>query len=680
MTRILPAIRSAKAARSAIVLGVVALLAIHITLAATSIRHKSNTYDEIAHITAGYTDWAFADYRFQPENGNLPARWIGLGMQGMDLKFPDRTTPAWHTSNVWEIGPQFLFAQGNDTAALLFRSRMMILAISCLLALVVFGAARHWFGTPGGFVSLFLYALGPTIIANAQLATSDMMTAATMTIAMLIGWTMMHRLTWWTLLGGGVALGAVMLSKFSGPILLPMFLLMLGLRLLRRAPLIVRLQPLWRGRLRGRWRQAGILLAAMLVQGALVILMIWAIFGFRYAAFAHPSDQDRFFAVWPPMIQAIGFPGAVIQLAKDHHLLPEAFLYGLTFVLRFAAERRSFLNGDWSLTGWWYFFPYAFLVKTALSSLVVMGLAAIAWPLARARRLLYKTAPCWIFILVFMLLLMTSHLNIGVRHMLPVYPMLFILAGAAGGWLIGRQRALRWAMTVALAGLAVESAMIWPDYLAFFNPLAGGPTQGYRHLVDSSLDWGQDLPALHDWLADNGLTAGEHAPVYLSYFGTASPSFYGIQAWRLDSDHPTDSAPQTLDRPLTPGYYCISASMLEGVYTAYWGPWCRPYEEAYIKLAQFFSNYIQARQHADTLAAFIQQVGGKENLGRLLFQHDRLRFARLCALLRQREPDAMVGYSILIYQVSPEELKQALFGPPAELADQSLMPLFNRPH
>ena len=96
---------------------------------------------------------------------------------------------------------------------------------------------------------------------------------------------------------------------------------------------------------------------------------------------------------------------------------------------------------------------------------------------------------------------MTSPLNLGERHLLPTYPALFILAGGAAGWLRSQHRWFGAAAVAALlVALGAESIAIRPHYLAYFNVLAGGPESGYRHLVDSSLDWGQDLPGLKRWL------------------------------------------------------------------------------------------------------------------------------------------------------------------------------------
>jgi hypothetical protein len=128
----------------------------------------------------------------------------------------------------------------------------------------------------------------------------------------------------------------------------------------------------------------------------------------------------------------------------------------------------------------------------------------------------------------------------------------------------GLRNARRVALGSLVAWHAVESVRIAPDYLAYFNELVGGPALGYRHLVDSSLDWGQDLPALKAWLDANGLQAPGHGPVFLSYFGTSHPDHYDIDAIALPGfpDRQDDVMPPVL----TAGVYCISATMLQGLY------------------------------------------------------------------------------------------------------------------
>ena len=163
--------------------------------------------------------------------------------------------------------------------------------------------------------------------------------------------------------------------------------------------------------------------------------------------------------------------------------------------------------------------------------------------------------------------------------------------------------AVRIVVTAALAASAVEAMWMWPDYLAYFNVLAGGPRNGYRHLVDSSLDWGQDLPGLKHWLDDHPEDSRDPKRVYLSYFGMASPDYYGIEAQRLLSFFPrwTPHVPVGL----TGGLYAISASMLQSVYMINFpGRWNAEYEKRYQDLRPLILQY----EHAAANPTLAQQL------------------------------------------------------------------------
>ncbi len=183
------------------------------------------------------------------------------------------------------------------------------------------------------------------------------------------------------------------------------------------------------------------------------------------------------------------------------------------------------------------------MVKTPLGVFGVCGLAlaagwmswkaktkgqAVHWPRAGWRQF-YPTLPLWVFLAVYWLAAIPSHLNIGHRHLVPVYAPMFVLCGASAGWLGGK----RWAgaaLCGLLALLAAESFWFFPNYLAYFNGIVR-PSNAYRHLVDSSLDWGQELPAARRYIEQHP----EGAPFYLSYFGMASPAYHGVGARLLYS-------------------------------------------------------------------------------------------------------------------------------------------------
>jgi hypothetical protein len=409
---------------------------------------------------------------------------------------------------------------------------------------------------------------------------------------------------------------------------------MLGARLARGATLPVHGGPV-RKRLRGA-RAFGAILGATAAGLVVAFAVIWAAYGFRFnglldaGTYNHPwSDYGDRFTVH------------VAAWAQRAHLLPDAWLQGFAHTAHFASGRPAFFLGEYGAHGWPLFFPLGFLVKTTLPALALLVLAAVALPrVARRRGRLYRLVPLAALIATYAIFAVTSHLNIGVRHILPVYPALYILAGAVV--LFPRRPALLAIVGALLAWHAGESLWIRPHYLAYFNPLLGGPARAYHSFVDSSLDWGQDLPGLKRWLE-------AHAPnekVFLSYFGSGSPAAEGIRATRIGDGY-FDLRGREVAPPMTGGVYCISATMFQQVYTLVRHGWTPEHERRYAELR-----------------AWAARTPPREADAPKLIELEHLRFGRLCARLQRRAPDAEIGYSILIFRLTDAEVRAFLDGPP----------------
>jgi hypothetical protein len=240
----------------------------------------------------------------------------------------------------------------------------------------------------------------------------------------------------------------------------------------------------------------------------------------------------------------------------DFGVLPEDYVRGLLFVLEHSEARPTFLLGQLSDHASPYFFPVTFALKTPLPLVALLVLAAFVTP-----RLSWRAAAfLWLPVAVYLAFTFTRGLQIGHRHLLPIYPFLFVAAGRAAN-LAGRASVSVRVLVLALvAWYAVGTLAVHPHYLAYFNELAGGPRNGYKRLVDSSLDWGQDLKGLRTWMDARGV-----ARIKLSYFGSADPSYYGIEADAL----PGYSAPHParVIREVRPGdLVAVSATNLQGVY------------------------------------------------------------------------------------------------------------------
>ena len=224
--------------------------------------------------------------------------------------------------------------------------------------------------------------------------------------------------------------------------------------------------------------------------------------------------------------------------------------------------------------------------------------------------------------------------------------------------------ARRGIVLVLLAWHAAASLAVRPNYLAYFAPQAGGPEQGYRHLVDSSLDWGMDLPELKQWLDAHAADGPE--PGFLAYFGTDSARYQGIKAQRLpgffDRRDPEPYA-------LTPGYYAISATLFQGVYVAAFGRWNATYERLYRGKLANVALIEQARSDPALRASLLARKPA-EYWANEYRVYDHFRFARLCAWLRQHgDPPHQVGHSIFIWKLDYAALQAALLGPPVEMEE-----------
>jgi hypothetical protein len=623
------------------------LLTLHWWLGVSATREMCTTSDELAHVTGGFAYWRFNDYRLQPENGNLPQRFAALPWVAAGARM-DTADATWKESNVWLIGHRFFFGSGNNTDYLLLLTRATMATLGVGLGLLIFAWSRRLWGDAGGLFSLGLYALCPNFLAHGPLATSDVAMTLVLLAAAGAFWQQTRRLDLktWALSAGLLAVASV--TKFSCVLLLPIGALLIVVRLVSIEPVTLAFGPAreaatWRGKL-------AVLVPAALAQGLVAWVAIWVCFGGRFSA-AGPGlpAQAEYFAPWAAIMPEHGFWHVFFSRAQSWRLLPDAYLQGFAYVLFAAAERGAFFNGEYSSTGWPAFFPYAFLVKTPLPQLAAFALAGgaalAAWGRSgrvrawtdRARRDLYRVAPLAILFAVYWVFSVTSHLNIGHRHILPTYPALFIVAG-----LLLRPGVSRWLAATAAALLvwnAAESARIRPE-------------NGWRHLVDSSLDWGQDLPGLAAWLRREA-RPGE--PVYVSYFGTGDFAYEGIRAQELAPVYNFDKPRRWFE--LEPGLYCLSATTLQDVYSGWRGPWTLAKELQYRLLQAELTPAPSALTPEERQMRFQK-----------LYNLDRLRFARLCHYLRLRRPDAVVGYSIFIYRLDAGEARTVAHGSMAELA------------
>ena len=419
----------------------------HWALAFWSVSDKSPTFDEPVHLLGGYTCNSLGDYRIDAEAGVLSGRLAVLGLAGRNVTFPPQDE-MWKRGDQWRLAHEFFYWGQNDPRELMLRPRGVMALVSVAMGLLIYFWLRRLFGPVGGMFSLVLFAASPVVLGNGPLVAGDVTSAFCFLLAVGCFWWMIHRLSPWSVAVSGLSLGLLFLSKMSAPIILPMLLALLIVRLWKGPALEVAVAKF--APLTAPAPKIAALTAGVVLNAAIVWASIWAGYSMRYGAFVDSGGQFQ----EPKVMQAGGTVPSAARWLNHHALLPQAYLYGMVYTSEHSRTRPGFLNGEHYLDGRAAFFPYLFAVKTPLSILAAMVLAAMAWLAQRkARRpgkspppdptgqsLWYRTAPLWVLLIGYGGLAMLSQINIGLRHFLPVYGPLFVLVGICGPYLAAKAR------------------------------------------------------------------------------------------------------------------------------------------------------------------------------------------------------------------------------------------------
>jgi len=543
------------------VLCLVVFAVVFLTLAIGSYVRESATWDEPQHLVAGFTALKFHDYRTDPEHPPFIRMWAALPLLGMDRIKMDIGRIDHLASARWVFNGQFVFCHdmlyvANDADRLLYAARFMIVLLGVLLGGLLFCWARELFGFWPAAVVLGFYTIEPNILAHCRLVTTDFgITCFAFGVAYFL-WRTARRLSVGNLFGLIAFFTLAQMSKFSAVLLGPVVLLLLVVRAWHESPWPVGIDKLTE--LSTRWKR---FVAAGAVFATLVLaawLGIWAAYDFRYLPSSAPDWRMEFHQD-PGILQRMPTLTRTITWVDNHHLLPNAYNEGFLLGQIKAQKRSGFLAGSYGIRGWWWFFPFAFLIKTPISVIVLFAagvfLAVNCWP-----RIINDTAYALLAPAAFLGAGMFANLNIGLRHILPVYPFVLLLAGYAIAKLLARRFTAGRLTLAALSLLAiVEFVLVCPHYLAFFNQSVGGPRYGQEYLLDSNIDWGQDLKGLKRWMDRHDV---HH--ISLSYFGTADPAYYKIDCTYLPGGPFYDEQFATF--PTLPGFVAVSVTNLRGLY------------------------------------------------------------------------------------------------------------------
>jgi hypothetical protein len=477
------------------------------------------------------------DYALDPEHPPLGRVLATLPLLALHLD-PKFDSQGWQRRDMVAYGRQLLYHQPRvrvETILLATRTPPILLTLTLTLLVAFWTRAR--FGPAAGLLAAALAALDPNLTVHGHLATTDFPAAFGAFLACVSFERMLRRRKWSDVVWAGLALGVALSAKYSALFLLPAFVIVVAMT--------------ERAGLDALKRMAGVFALSGVV---LMLSFGTATFRMNYAPWVGGSPRAE---------------GAVTALlgntAPRDYVIRHPLWRGLNITAGHQLEgHHSYMLGEIAEGGRRDYFPFAFLVKTPLGTLLLF---ALTLPLLRRMEWEPQLA-LMVPLVVFWSVCISSRVNIGLRHLLPVYPLMFALAG---GWFATRARSIYGRATPALVGLAVallafESVRIAPHELAFFNLAAGGPANGPALLVDSNLDWGQDIGNLRKWL-------GARSPkdVCLVYFGLAERGHYGFPECGLPTTVEIRSGYEPEHR-----WVAISATLLEGVYhRPEWYAWLR---------------------------------------------------------------------------------------------------------
>lgn len=578
------------------------ILAIMLILMIASSWNDSAIMDELAHVPAGFGYVTQGDYRLNPEHPPLVKALSALVAQiAARPRFPT-DTPYWRddVNGQWAQGAVFLYESGNDPDRILFWSRLPLMILTAFLGWLILWWTRKTFGAAAALLALSFFAFSPTVLAHGRFVTTDIGATLGFFIGITSFLALLEKPDRKRIVLAGVLFGVAQLLKFSLVLLIPIDLILLAAWVATRPMLS----------LGERMSLTLKLLGKMLIAGAIALTVIWG----AYGIFVRNYPQERQASDAEFLLSSYGFRPAVnldLALIKNRATRPLGqYLLGVLMVQqRSAGGNTAFFLGEVSAAGSRLYFPLLYLLKEPLAlhaltllALVISTRRLFGTPqkdipvLSRMRRWIrdhFTEFSAFAFIAFYWLFSIKSPLNIGVRHVLPTFPFIYILVAreitqwlrlpdtgetyTPAQWLFRISRTIaalpKYALTVfLLLWLVMDTLIAFPHFLSYYNELGGGAQNGWKIAVDSNYDWGQDLKRLTEFVQKNDIDK-----ISLDYFGGGSPGYY-----LGDRFEPWWSA-----KGPARGYFAISSTFRQGAFGAPAPGFYRRPEDSYLWLAPY---------------------------------------------------------------------------------------------
>jgi len=545
-----------------------------------SSRGDAAIMDELAHIPAGYSYVRYLDYRLNPEHPPLVKALAGIPLLFGTFNFPlNHSSWTSDLNGQWDSGRQFLYHSGNNADTILFLARLGPIFLTLATAFLIYWWSKELIGRWWGLVPALLFALSPNILAHGHYVTTDIAATFGALFAVYFYVKFLEQPTARRAAYAGAAFGVAQLLKFSMVLLAPHFALIAVLWFVKTCASLHR-DPATSSRQQRIFlllRDMAIYSAIFAAVATFTIYAVYLLLTWNYPIARQYSDTKA-------QLHAIRYrqaADAVVWMSGNRIFRPMAqYLLGVFMVaVRAAGGNTNYFLGSVTNVGTPYYFPLVFLMKESIPSLLILAgsiIVALVTTLSNLRRGIsyaFKQASEYLelhfaefsmlaFVAIYWISSIRSPLNIGVRHIIPTLPFVYIVAaGTLRNWFfftpdgvtthpfgryINMARALislsiKYAFLAALLIIFItESIHTSPYFLSYFNRLFGGVANGYEYVTDSNYDWGQDMKRLTIW-ADANVAPGE--TIAVDYFGGGDAQYYlGSRAinWRAARGNPKE--------------------------------------------------------------------------------------------------------------------------------------------
>jgi len=516
------------------------------------VHQDSATVDETSFLSAGYSYMAGYRFYFDPESPPLSQLLVAMPLSSMDVRLSptarslvDRsagypwTVPwfgepqaiqglfpqgrdnwyFWPKPEAQIFGQMLVYGGDNDGDAMISRARFVQVFVTLAVGVLIFFWVRRAVANElAALLALALWVFNPSALAYGHLIITDIDGTLGIGAAILLFALYLEKPANWRAALCGAAVGAALTMKFNAVTLGPIFAIMAAVS----------------------WRTMKTEGKSLWKHGLFLAGAAWLVILLAYAPMWAPAPP-----ISSQQAEALGVPGWFTGFRL--FLIPRDFFKGVALVMSHSKiGHEAYLMGEWSRTGWRTYFPIAFFVKSPLA-FVLATLTGAAWAVARWKSLPLLVKAPWIATAVYLGMAIASNVNIGVRHLLPIFPLLCVGVGClyAQFQKIWAKRALfalaAWQAVIAVAG--------YPLYVQFMSEAIGGSKNGYKYLIDSNYDWGQDAKRLKAFLDERHI---DH--IYLDYFGTQySIEYLKISNTRIDAEKA---------RQIVQGWLVVSASQL----------------------------------------------------------------------------------------------------------------------